>query len=108
MWDWAIWGALGVVVVAGSVAVWRLIAGVRAAGRALAAARAHAVNTLDDFATKAEAAEAKVKTAADTAELKASLARLRASLAQLAVLRTALDELESAAGWVKALAPLFL
>ncbi len=108
MWDWAVWGALGVAVVAGSAATWRLVADVRATWQALAETRAHAVDTLGDFAAKAEAAAAKIETFGDTEELQASVARLRASLAQLAVLRTALDELEGAAGWAKALAPLLL
>ena len=83
MWDWAIWGALIVAVLAGIAAL------------ALFLARAR----------KAEATTEKIASAGETAELRESLERMHPSLAQLAVLRAALDEAQGTVGRVTAYLP---
>jgi hypothetical protein len=103
MWDWAIWGALIVVVVAGTAALALFALRTRRAWRDARDTPRDVLSRLDDFSRKAEAVAEKIAAASDTTgELEASAERLRVSLAQLAVLRAALDE---ATGTVGRIAP---
>jgi hypothetical protein len=92
MWDWAIWAALIVVVLAGTAALALLAVRAREAWRDLTTTRRTMLRGLDELGASAAAVEAKLAAAEDTAELQQSLRRLRVSLARLAVLREALDE----------------
>ena len=93
MWDWAIWGALIVVVVAGTAALALFAVRARQAWRAARDTPQKVLRRLDEFSRKAEAVAEKIAAAGDaTVELEGSNERLRISLAQLAVLRAALDE----------------
>jgi hypothetical protein len=106
MWDWAIWGALIVVVVAGIAALVLFALRVRQAWRAARDTPRDVLRRLDEFSRKAEAAAERVAAAGDaTAELEGSIERLRISLAQLAVLRAALDEATGTVGRVAAYLP---
>jgi uncharacterized membrane-anchored protein YhcB (DUF1043 family) len=92
MWDWAIWAALIVGVIAGILATVRLVRRVRETLRDAEYTRRDTVRRIDEFTAKAEAAAERIDAVGDTAELQESLGRLRVSLARLAVLRAALDE----------------
>jgi hypothetical protein len=92
MWDWAIWGALILVILVGIATVALLGVRALAAWRNFKGARRDVVGSLDDLAAKGEATAAQVATAGETADLQESLGRLRISLARLALLREALDE----------------
>ena len=105
MWDWAIWGALVVVVPAGTAALVLLALRVRQAWRDAKDTPRAVLRGLDEFSRKAEAVAEKVAAAGDTAELEGSVERLRVSLAQLAVLRAALDEVDGTVGRVTAYLP---
>ena len=106
MWDWAIWGALIVVVVAGTAALVLFALRVQQAWRAARDTPRDVLRRLDEFSRKAEAVAEKVAAASDaTVELEGSIERLRISLAQLAVLRAALDEATGTVGRVAAYLP---
>ncbi len=101
MWDWAIWGALGVVVLAGTAALVLFAVRARQAWRDARDTPRDILSRLDDFSRKAEAVAERVAAASDTtAELEESVERLRVSLARLAVLRAALDEATGTVGRV--------
>ena len=106
MWDWAIWGALIVVVVAGIASLVLFAQRVRQAWRAARDTPQDVLRRLDEFSSKAEAAAEKIAAASNaTVELEGSIERLRISLAQLAVLRAALDEATGTVGRVAAYLP---
>ena len=106
MWDWAIWGALIVVGVAGIAALVLFTLRVRQAWRAARDTPRDVLRRLDEFSRQAEAAAERVAATGDTtAELEGSIERLRISLAQLAVLRAALDEATGTVGRVAAYLP---
>ena len=105
MWDWAVWTALIVAVLAGSAAFALLISRSLKALRAFQDTRRTVVGGLDAFAAKAESAADKLAVADDTAELQESVARLRVSLARLAVLRAAIDEVDRTVGRAIAVVP---
>jgi hypothetical protein len=92
MWDWAIWAALILGVLAGIAALALLAVRVRNVWRGLGEARRTMIGGLDRLAANAEAVAEKAAAAGDTTELDESIRRLRLSLARLAVLRAALDE----------------
>jgi hypothetical protein len=105
MWDWAIWGALTLVVVAGIAALVLLVMRSLEAWRALQETRRAVGGELAGFAARAEAVADKLATADDTVELQESLGRLRLSLTRLAVLRAAIDEADETLGRVIAVVP---
>jgi hypothetical protein len=105
MRDWAIWGALIVVVVAGIGGLALLAVRTLEAWRALPETRRAVVGGLEGFAAQAEAVAERLAVADDTAELQASLRRLRLSLARLAVLRAAIHEADDTFGRVIAIVP---
>jgi hypothetical protein len=105
MWDWAIWGALILVALAGIAALGLLVRQTLKAWRALKETRGAVVGGLDEFAARAEAVADKIADGADTAEVQESVARLRVSLARLAVLRAAIDEVDETLARVIAVAP---
>jgi hypothetical protein len=105
VWNWAIWAALIVVVLAGATALVLLTVRALRAWRDVNDTGRNVVRRLDDFAVKAEAVTERLAAAGDTAELQGSLERLRVSLAQLAVLRAALDEVDGTVARVGAYLP---
>jgi ABC-type multidrug transport system fused ATPase/permease subunit len=105
VWDWAIWAALLLAVLAGGGALVLLALRARRAWRDVRDTRRELLGRLDEFARNAEAVSEKLAAAGDTAELQGSLARLRVSLARLAVLRAALDEAQGTVGRVSAYLP---
>jgi hypothetical protein len=105
MWDWAIWGSLIVVFIAGIAALALVAVRSREAWRDVRYTGRDTVRRLDEITAKAEATADRLETAADTAELEESLGRLRVSLAQLAVLTDALDEVQDGVGRVAAVVP---
>ena len=105
MWDWAIWGSLIVVFVAGIAALALVVVRSREAWRDVRYTGRDTVRRLDEITAKAEATADRLETAGDTAELEESLGRLRVSLAQLAVLTDALDEVQDGVGRVAAVLP---
>jgi hypothetical protein len=106
MWDWAIWGALIVVALAGTAALVLFALRTRQAWRDARDTPRDVLSRLDEFSRQAEAVAEKVAAASDTTgELEASVERLRVSLAQLAVLRAALDEATGTVGRVAAYLP---
>jgi hypothetical protein len=95
VWDWAIWAALTVAVLAGIAALALLVVRGLRAWRELQGTRRDLLRRLDDFTRAAEAVSQKLAATGDaTAELQRSRERLRVSLARLAVLRAALDEVD--------------
>jgi 3-deoxy-D-manno-octulosonic-acid transferase len=105
MWDWAIWGSLIVVFIAGIAALALVVVRSREAWRDVRYTGRDTVRRLDEITAKAEATAERLETAGDTAELEESLGRLRVSLAQLAVLTDALDEVQDGVGRVAAVVP---
>jgi hypothetical protein len=105
MWDWAIWGSLIAVFLAGVAALALVVMRTRNAWRAVRYTGRDTVRRLDDITAKAEATADRLETAGDTAELEESVGRLRISLAQLAVLTDALDEAQLFFGRVAAALP---
>src|SRR5205809_7043408 len=101
MWDWGIWGALGVVALAGTAALVLFAVRARLAWRDARDTPRDILSRLDDFSGKAEAVAERVAAASyKTGELEESVERLRVSLARLAVLRAALDEAPGTVGRV--------
>jgi hypothetical protein len=105
VWDWAIWGSLIVVFVAGIAALALVVVRAREAWRDVRYTGRDTVRRLDELTVKAEATADRLEAAGDTAELEESLGRLRVSLAKLAVLRDALDEVQDGLGRVAAVVP---
>ena len=106
MWDWAIWTALVVAVLAGTAALVLFAVRALRAWRAVNASRRDVLLRLDDFSRKAALVSERLASADETtAELQGSLDRLRVSLAQLAVLRAALDEVDGTVARVAAYLP---
>jgi hypothetical protein len=106
VWGWAIWGALVVVVLAGTAALVLFAVRVRQAWRDAREIPRDVLRRLDEFSRKAEAVAEKVAATGDaTVELAGSIERLRVSLAQLAVLRAALDEATGTVGRVAVYLP---
>ena len=105
MWDWAVWTALIVALLAGIAALALLVSRSLKVLRAFQEMRRSVVGGLDNFAAKAEAAADKLAVADDTPELQESLARLRVSLARLAVLRGAIDEVDETVARAIAVVP---
>jgi hypothetical protein len=106
MWDWAIWTALILVVVAGIAAFTLLVRRSLTAWRAIKDTGGEILRGLDDFTAKAEEVADKVAAVDDrTPEVQESLERLRVSLARLAVLRAAIDDVDRMFGGVAAAAP---
>ena len=105
MWDWAIWGSLIVVFLAGVAALALVVVRSRVAWRDVRSTGQDTVRRLDELTVKAEATADRLETAGDTAELQESVGRLRVSLAKLAVLRNALDDVQDSIGRVAAVVP---
>ena len=105
VWDWAIWGSLIAVFLAGIAALALVVVRSRSAWRDVRYTGRDTVRRLDDLTVKAEATADRLETAGDTAELQESVGRLRVSLAKLAVLRDALDEVQDGVGRVTAVVP---
>jgi len=105
MWDWAIWAALVVAVLAGIAALGLLATRARSAWRDVKDARRGAVRRLDELAVKAEATTEKIAATGQSAELQESLRHLRVSLAELAALRSAIEESRDAVGRVASYLP---
>jgi len=103
VWDWAIWAALIVVVLAGIGALALFVVRARQAWRDARDTAPDVLRRLDEFSHKAETVAEKISATGDaTAELEGSVERLRVSLAQLAVLRAALGEATGTVGRVTA------
>ncbi len=92
MWNWAIYAALIVGVLAGAGALALLGVRALAGWRALKRLRRGVGSGLERLADLGEATADKLGAATDTAKLEASVSRLRVDLARLAILRQALDE----------------
>ena len=105
MWDWAIWGSLILVFLAGVAALALLVVRARKAWRDVRYTGRDTVRRLDEITAKAEATADRLETAGDTAELEESIGRLCISLARLAVLTNALDEVQDGVGRVAAIVP---
>ena len=105
MWDWAIWGSLILVFLAGVAALALLVVRARKAWRDVRYTGRDTVRRLDEITAKAEATTDRLETAGDTAELEESIGRLRISLARLAVLTNALDEVQDGVGRIAAVVP---
>ena len=95
MWNWAIYGALSVVLFAGAGALALLAVRALAAWRALKRLRRGIGRELERLADLGEATADKLGAATDTAKLDTSLSRLRIDLARFAILRQALDEAQA-------------
>ena len=95
MWNWLIYAALAVAVVATTGGLALLAVRVLQAWRDLKRLRRHVAKELDRLADLAEQTADKIETVSDTGELDRSLASLRSSLARAAVLREAWDEATS-------------
>ena len=95
MWNWAIYGALTVVLLAGAGALALLAVCALAAWRALKRLRRGVGRELERLADLGEATADKLGAATDTAKLDTSLSRLRIDLARFAILRQALDEAQA-------------
>jgi hypothetical protein len=105
MWDWAIWAALILVALAGTAALTLLVLRSLRVWRAAKDIGSEILRGLDDFTAKAERVADKIAAADNAAEVEESLGRLRVSLARLAVLREAIDEVDSMLGRVAAEVP---
>jgi len=105
MWDWAVWGSLIAVFVAGIAALVLVVVRARGAWRDVRQTGLETVRRLDDITAKAEATADRLETAGDTTELQESLGRLRVSIARLAVLTDALDEVQVGVARVAAVVP---
>jgi len=92
MWDWLVYAALILGVLAALAALVLLAVRVLQAWRSFKRLRRHVFKALDRVAEKAEATLDTMESVADTEELDRSLSGLRVSLARLAVLRTAWAE----------------
>jgi len=95
MWNWLVYAALAVSVLATTGGLVLLAVRALQALRNLKRLRRHVAKELDRLADLAEQTADKVETVSDTGELDRSLASLRASLAQAAVLREFWDEATS-------------
>jgi len=105
MSDWAIWGALIVVFLAGVTALALVVVRSLEAVRDFKRTRRRAARRLNEVAAKGEVLAARAESAGDTLELEASIARLRVSVARLAVLADALDEAQAPVARVAAAMP---
>jgi hypothetical protein len=105
MWDWAVWGTLIAVFLAGVAALALVVVRSRAAWRDIRYTGRDTVRRLDDLTVKVEATADRLEAAGDTAELQESVGRLRISLAKLAVLRDALDDVHLSVARVAAVVP---
>jgi hypothetical protein len=105
MWDWAIWGSLIVVFLAGVAALALVVVRSRAAWHDVRYTGRDTVRRLDDLTVKVEATADRLEAAGDTAALQESVGRLRVSLAELAVLRDALDDVHLSVAGVAAAVP---
>jgi len=94
VWNWAIYGALIVGVLAGSAAIAYLVVRALEGRRTLKRVRRGIGRELERLADLGEATADKLGTATDTAKVESSLSRLRVDLARFAVLRQALDEVQ--------------
>jgi len=92
MWDWLVYAALSLGVLAVLAALVLLAVRVLQAWRSFKRLRRHVFKELDRVAEKAEAEVDTMESVSDTEELDRSLSKLRVSLAKLAVLRAAWDE----------------
>jgi FtsZ-interacting cell division protein ZipA len=92
MWNWLVYAALIVAVLAILGGLALLAVRVLQAWRSFKRLRRHVFRDLDLAAQKAEATLDKIESVSDTEKLDTSLAHLRVSLAQLALLREAVDE----------------
>ena len=95
MWNWLIYAALALAVLATTGGLALLAVRVLQAWRNLKRLRRHVAKELDRLADLAEQTADKVESVSDTGELDRSIASLRSSLAQAAVLREAWDEATS-------------
>jgi len=103
MWDWAVWGALGVAICSGIAGLALVVVRTVEAVRTLGAVRRSVMRAIGTTTAKAELAAAKAEAAGDTQELQESVARLRVSLARIAILRAALERADEQLGWVRVL-----
>ena len=92
MWNWAIYGALIVGLVAGCAATAYLAVRALEAWRTLKRLRRGLGGELERLADLGEVTADKIGAATDSAKLESSLSGLRVDLARFAVLRRALDE----------------
>jgi type VI protein secretion system component VasK len=92
MWDWLVYAALIVAVIAVLGGLALLAVRVLQAWRSFKRLRRHVFRDLDRVAEKLEATLDKAEAASDTKRLEGSVASLRVSLARLALLREAIDE----------------
>jgi hypothetical protein len=106
MWDWIVWAALAVAVLAGIGALARLVVVALRGWRDLKRSRRAVFKELDRVAAAAEAAGTHAAALGDDSErLSRSLVSLAASRRRLAVLQSALDEATDAVGRVTAVYP---
>lgn len=92
MWDWLVYAALVVGVLATLGGLVLLVVRALQAWRSFKRLRRHVFKEIGRVTEKAESTVDTLESVSDTAELDRSLTRLRQSLAQLAVLRAAWDE----------------
>ncbi len=103
MWDWAIWIALAVAICSGIAAIVSVLTRARELVRHGTRVYSRAAAGLSAIEAKAELAATKAETVGEKSiELEKSVARLRRSIAQVAVLRAALDEVDTRFGWLRA------
>ena len=105
MWDWTIWAALAVAVLAGAGALALVALRALQAWRSVKAVRSGVAGGLDRLATAGAETAEKAAAAGDTVELQESVGRLRVSLARLAILREAVAEAQDVVGRVTAVMP---
>jgi DNA-directed RNA polymerase specialized sigma24 family protein len=106
MWDWLVWAALAIAVIAGTAALVRLVVIALRAWRDLKRSRRALFKELDWLADAADAAAEKAAAAGPASDrLTRSLERLAVSRRKFAVLRSALDEATDAVRRVAAVYP---
>jgi hypothetical protein len=106
VWDWIVWAALAVAVLAGVGALARLVVVTLRAWRDLKRSRRAVFKELDRVAAAAETAGTHATAlGGDSERLSRSLASLAASRRRLAVLQSALDEATDAVGRVASVYP---
>jgi hypothetical protein len=106
MWDWLVWVALAVAVLAGVGSLARVFVVALRAWRDLKRSRRAVFKELDRVAAAAEAAGTHAAAlGVDSERLSRSLAQLAASRRRLAVLQSALDDATGAVGRITAVYP---
>ena len=103
--SWAVYGTLIVAALAVAGALAFLVVRILQAWRTLKRLRRNLGRELHRLADLGEATVEKAAAASDNSRLDATLSRLRVTLARFAVLRTAIDEVESTFGRLTAVYP---